>query len=260
MSGRLNYDVWLAISSHLPVQSILNLSYVRQLSHVFTLLKASDQSWISLRSQCCNYLYDAMNTRSVWNLALGDILDVIPSPSLRDAMPLMSSRELKERATQMARVDGVFDKDIIHPTRVKQHPLGFAEVRAEVAPGGDWIVTVHEDYAGSLCLYRGESLGQTALATARRPDDSCLREGILGYDSLFLSYSEGKHLAVVSEPFWYAIAQLPCLISAIHKIATVLDATSFVYITLTYVTHQSSSCQDSRDLSGIVTSHLARVF
>jgi hypothetical protein len=174
-----------------------------------------------------------METRSVWSLALGDILDVIPSSSVRHDMKFMSSRELRKKATLMVKVDAMFDNDVIKPARIQRFAMKNGEALAEVFPGGDWVVTIHEDE--TMRLHRTKEFNQTALVTVKRPDESYRQTSTLSYDSLYLAYSEGKHIAVVSEPFWYAATTL-FLLLFIHCIyfSIALEATtSFAYITST---------------------------
>jgi hypothetical protein len=151
-----------------------------------------------------------MEIRSVWNLALEDILDVIPSSSVRHDMKFMSSHQLRKKAILMAKVDAMFNSDVIKPTRIQRFAMKNGEALAEVFPGGDWVVTIHEDE--TIRLHRTKEFNQTALVTVKRPDESYRQTGTLSYDSLYLAYSEGKHIAVVSEPFWYATTLLLVII------------------------------------------------
>jgi hypothetical protein len=172
-----------------------------------------------------------MDARSVWSLALDDILDVIPSPSVRHDMKLMSSRELRETALRMAKVDTVFDSDVIKPTSIRRFTLKNGEALAEVLPGGDYVVTMHENE--TMRLNRAKEFNQTALVTVKQPDESYRQTSTLSYDSLYLAYSEGKHLAVVSEPFWYATAHISFIVFPIFISTVLVAATSFAFITST---------------------------
>jgi len=140
-----------------------------------------------------------METRSVWSLALDDILDVIPSSSVQHDMKFMSSRELRKKAILMAKVDAVFSSDVIKPARIQRFVMKNGEALSEVVPGGNWVVTIHEDE--TMRLHRAGEFNQTAPVIIKRPDESYRQTSSLSYDSLYLAHSEGKHIAVVSEPF-----------------------------------------------------------
>jgi len=179
MINRLPFDAWLAISSYLPVLSIVNLSY------------------------CCKHLYDTMDERSVWILALGDILDVIQSATTLHSMESMSSSQLRKKALRMAAVDSIFDSndsDFIEPTKVQTYTLAHSMMKVAVASGGEWIMIVHE--GDMMHLHRMEGADQRPLVTVKPSGDSPHRTGMLGYASLSLSSSGRQNLALVSNTYF----------------------------------------------------------
>jgi len=108
-----------------------------------------------------------MDEWSVWALALGDILEVIPLRAVRAAIPSMSSRALKAAAVRATLIDNLFNKDVIHPVHVKRVRCDSSVVRQEIVPGGQWILIMHED--GSINLHKMSSLTSPLLSVAR-PD------------------------------------------------------------------------------------------
>jgi hypothetical protein len=112
----------------------------------------------------------------------------------------MSTKELRKAATRMAHLDAKFEKDIVAPTSIQGLTLKSGMALAEVFPGGDWIITLHED--STLHLNRTMEFDGPPVVTVKRPDNFHRYTRTLSYDALFLSFLEGEHIAVVSEPFW----------------------------------------------------------
>lgn len=90
-----------------------------------------------------------MGERSVWSLALGDILVIQPVTTLH-SMQSMSSSQLRKKATRMVAVDSIFDGNansfnVIKPAKVQCYTLDHDMARVAAAPAGDWIMTMHGD-------------------------------------------------------------------------------------------------------------------
>src|ERR1700729_4367713 len=145
-----------------------------------------------------------MDERSVWSLALGDILDVIQSATTLHSMQSMSSSQLRKKAIRMAAVDSIFDgnansSEVIKPAKVQCYTLDHNMARVAVAPAGDWIMTMHGDE--TVHLHRTEGINQPPLATVKHFNDSSHRTAML-YANLCLSSSGEQNLALVSNTYF----------------------------------------------------------
>jgi len=108
-----------------------------------------------------------MSERSVWLYVLRDILEVIPLPRLRHALPSMLSSELRGKAAMITRLDALWGRDTIHPANIESYRLDLGVMAIEVIPGGDWVLKLFED--GSLHLHHRRDFAGP-LATASRPN------------------------------------------------------------------------------------------
>lgn len=147
-----------------------------------------------------------MNERSVWSLALGDILGVVSSPTLIHALQSMSLQALRSKAVFMARNAKLFEDDVITPARRQQIDWphqNMAKIRA--IPGGSGhIVTMLGD--GTLCLYSVQDGNLDLHAELEAGGGSDLRPVSWEKSALFLGYSQQNCIAVTSEPILNPVA------------------------------------------------------
>jgi hypothetical protein len=132
--------------------------------------------------------------RSIWNAALNDILAVIPLRGVRHGLASMSSDELRQKTLQIARLDDLWNHDIICPVKVARYPLGSGVCRVEVVLGGDFILTLFRD--GALQLHRTSNVTELLMTVRRRDGESCTY--FPHYTDMRRSSSpRGEHWAVV---------------------------------------------------------------
>jgi hypothetical protein len=135
-----------------------------------------------------------MGERVIWNLALSDILEVINLPLLWHTMHLMSSLELRQKATLVARVDCLFDHPIVKPANVQLYHTANDVTQAAIAPGGDGIMLMQDD--GTLHVHKMRNLAQSRPLVVQRPDSIAGRIHE-PFPTLLLS-SSGKHYVAVA--------------------------------------------------------------
>ena len=107
-----------------------------------------------------------MGEALVWRSVLSDIMEVLPLRALRHALPSMSSDELIHKAVLLTRLDILWSKDVVTPSRMKSHVLSSDVCRVEILLGGDYILTLFKD--GALQLIHTRHLS-TVLAEVSRP-------------------------------------------------------------------------------------------
>ena len=105
-----------------------------------------------------------MQDRSVWSLVLNDILEVMPLRTVREAMGSMSSRDLKNTAVRVTRLDKLFDNDVIHPVKVERIACSKDAAKMHLTFGGQWVVIMHED--GSLNIHQTRDFASPFVSVA----------------------------------------------------------------------------------------------
>jgi hypothetical protein len=192
---RVPFDIWITIYSHLTVQCILTLGYVcgfQALSPGFTLDFYTD-------SQTCKFFFSIMQERSIWSTVLGDILDVVALRTVRDAMPSMSSQDLRNTAVRAMRIDQLFNNnDVIRPVKVKHIPCSQDAAKIQLTFGGQWILIMYDN--GSLNLYHTRDF-ESPLVSLARPDGSPPLHWNESYMEVQITSLHEEHLVVVSEDF-----------------------------------------------------------
>jgi hypothetical protein len=215
VKDRLPFDVWVAVAAHLPVKDILCLRRV------------------------CRDLYDMMGERVVWSLALADILEVAHLPFLQHTMHMMSSMELRQQAILVARVDCLFDRDVIEPANVQSYPAGADVTQAAIAPGGEGIMLMYDD--GTLHVHKTRNLHSEPLVVVPRPN--CMAGSIHDpFPALVLSSSGKHHLALACDHYTNTKYVFPTVTFRILLNTSVVgDNPSFVFFVSTLTHHLSSS-------------------
>lgn len=149
---------------------------------------------IYVYSQTCRDLYDMMEDRMIWTLALSDILDVVRLPRVERTLHQMPITMLKEKALRLTQVHGVFSRHAIDPVHMKLYSLGNEISQAVLAPGGDWVALMSED--GSISIYQDLDLTQLP-AIILPPPHSRFGSFHKQFPSLLLE-SSGEHCIMVT--------------------------------------------------------------
>lgn len=136
-----------------------------------------------------------MNDRSLWLLALSDIVAVIPLRGIRETMSCMSLLEIKPIAVCATSMDEIFaDEDII-PAKTTRLPSGKGLIDTiELGLGGQWVLALDED--GALTFYRTLDL-DTPLLTVRRPE--CKAACSWDLANALIRTVRGQYVVIVSE-------------------------------------------------------------
>ena len=129
-------------------------------------------------------------------LALSDILEVIPLPAVRAAMPSMSSRGLKNAAVRATAIDRLFNNNVVRPMQMKRFSCDNNVVSRKIVPGSQ----LREN--GTINLDKLSGLG-SPLLTVTRPDDGLPRNRHISRRSVLFCLSRlgGEILVLVSESY-----------------------------------------------------------
>lgn len=135
-------------------------------------------------------------SRAIWRQVLEDILRIIPSPDIRRRIQNMSAADLRAQAILAVRMDNLWNRtDEIHPKTVRCFPCPSDVVRAELGPGGRWILTQHLD--GTLKLWDPNMLDPPlAVAAPHRIEGATRREPIPHFMGLLLAASDEGQFAI----------------------------------------------------------------
>jgi hypothetical protein len=145
--------------------------------------------------QTCNVLFALMQERTIWSIALLDVLDVIPLAAVRAAMPSMSSQELRKITVRIFRINRLFDSDVVLPANVRCIPCDPQAKTVEIVPGGQVLAIIHQD--GTLKLHETTNIS-SSLLTRPRADYSSDRLTPTDF-RLPAPLMDGKLLALVCE-------------------------------------------------------------
>lgn len=139
-----------------------------------------------------------MQDRSVWRLALEDILEVKPFRQMRSAIPRMSPRELKRAVLRAIQVENVLDKDVIYPLNMTPYKCSPSIDTIKVLPGGQLILIM--EINGTLHLHHTGDL-TSPIESVTRPDCADAREWRSLPTYILSTYSKGKALVFTSENY-----------------------------------------------------------
>lgn len=139
-----------------------------------------------------------MEQRSIWNLAVRDIMCVVPL-DIRNFLDTMSANDLRKAALRAAKIDSVLENDVIHPKSVERLSIPRVDVVGmEMVSGGQWILILRAD--GSVHLHAMQDL-EKSVVSAHRPEYTSPRKWHELHMSIQLSGLDGNHLAVVYEHY-----------------------------------------------------------
>lgn len=160
--------------------------------------------------QTCRDLSIIMNDRSLWILALRDILTVMPLKGIRETMSSMSLREIRATTVRATRVNEVFAHEEIEPVIVKRSLFGKGSTTlVELGPRGQWMLTF--DNNGTLSFYRTLD-HHTPLLVMHRP--KCRTAYYWDFDRKYvlIRIVRGEHVVVVSEIYYAYRSVLPLML------------------------------------------------
>lgn len=106
----------------------------------------------------------------------------------------MSTKELRDKAIVITKVDELWNQDVIHAKSIQRFPLDSDMTKMEVGPGGEWVLMQRAN--GTLHVLDISSDSPIVTATKNLPDDIPLRPPIKPSMALWLAFSGGEHLAL----------------------------------------------------------------
>jgi hypothetical protein len=119
--------------------------------------------------------------------------------TVRDAMPWMSVRELRSAAVRAARINKLFDSDIVRPMKMTRVSCRPDASRIHLTFGGQWIMIMHDD--GSLNFHQTRDIRSPLMSIVRPHYPSVLHWDHHPHMDVRMTSVQEMQLVIASEIF-----------------------------------------------------------